>query len=244
MERVLRHLQELGLTEYEGRVYTALVSAGPSVAGELSKTANVPYSRIYDVLSRLERRGWVEIRSGRPTKYKARPPAEVIRLLKIEQEMQFKEISEDITKELGPLFERKAEAKRPDVWVIRGGSNLIAKLGEMLSRTRVEALVSLPRIGEKIGGLTSILPILGAREISIRVLTTSKTGLRKLRLPKNVEVRERKTLFGGGVIIDGKEVLLVLASGEEMIGIWSDEIGLTRFAKEYFEYLWNDSHKT
>ncbi len=241
MERVLRDLQELGLTEYEGRVYTALVSAGPSIAGELSKAANVPYSRIYDVLSRLEQRGWIEIQSGRPTKYKAKPPAEVIRLLKNEHDRQFKEISEEVTKELGPLFERKAEAKRPDVWIIRGGGNLIAKVGEMLSRARVETLLFLPQAGGKIEDLVSLLPLLGARNISIRVLTTSKSGLKKIKMPRNVDIKERKTLFGGGLIIDGKEVMLVLASGDEMIGIWSDEIGLTSFAKEYFEYLWKDS---
>lgn len=241
MERAHRLLREIGLTDYEARAYAALASAGPSTAGELSELANVPYSRVYDILSRLERRGWVEIQAGRPTRYKAKAPAEVVRLLKTEQERQLKEISEGVIKELEPLYERKAEAKRPDVWIIRGDRNLLAKAGEMLARAQVEALISLPRLTKEIAGLSPFLPVLGAKNIGIRVLTSERARLKKSELPKNLEIRKRKTLFGGGVIIDGKEVLLLLGSEEELVGIWSDEIGLARFAKEYFEYLWKDS---
>lgn len=241
MEKAQRLLRELGLTEYETRVYAALVSIGPSAAGELSERANVPYSRIYDILSRLERRGWVEIQSGRPTRYKAKAPAEVVRLLKVEQERQLKEIGEGVVKELEPLYERRAEAKRPDIWIIRGERNLLAKAGEMLARAQVEALISLPTLTKEIAGLGSFLPALGLKNITIRVLAAERPKLKRSELPRNLEIRQRKTLFGGGVIVDGREVLLVLGSGAELVGIWSDEIGLARFAKEYFEYLWKDS---
>jgi len=243
MEKTHRLLRELGLTDYEARTYAVLVSAGPSSAGELSKLANVPYSRIYDILSRLERRGWVEIQSGRPARYRAKAPAEVVRLLKIEQERRLKELGEGVTKELEPLYERRVEAKRPDIWIIRGESNLLAKAGEMLAHAQVEALISLPRMKNDIARLGSFLPALSAKNIAVRVLVAERPKLKKSELLKNLEIRERKTLFGGGVIVDGKEVLLVLGGGEEMVGIWSDEIGLTKFAKEYFEYLWKDSER-
>jgi len=241
MEKGHRLLRELGLTDYEARAYAGLVSAGPSSAGELSKLANVPYSRIYDILSRLERRGWVEIQSSRPARYRAKAPAEVVRHLKIEQERQLKELSEGVIKELEPLYERKVEAKRPDIWIIRGGSNLLAKAGEMLARAQLEALISLPRMTNEIARLDSFLPLLGAKNIAIRVLAAEKPKLEKPKLPHNLEIRGRDILFGGGVIVDGREVLLMLGSGEELVGIWSDEVGLACFAKEYFEYLWKDS---
>lgn len=241
MERAQRLLQELGLTEYEARAYTALVSSGPSAAGELSELANVPYSRIYDILSKLERRGWVEVQSGRPTRYKAKAPGEIIRLLKAEQERRLKELGDGVVKELEPLYERRAEAKRPDVWIIRGERNLLAKAGEMLAHAQVEALLSLPRLTKELSGLSSFLPVLEAKNITVRVLVAERPKLKKSELPQSLEIRKRKTLFGGGVIVDGKEVLLVLGSGEEFVGIWSDEVGLARFAKEYFEYLWKDS---
>jgi sugar-specific transcriptional regulator TrmB len=241
MERAHRLLRDLGLTDYEARAYAGLVSAGPSTAGELSKSANVPYSRIYDILSRLERRGWVEIQSGRPTRYRAKAPAEVVRLLKIDQERHLKELGDGIIKELEPLYESRVEAKRPDIWILRGERNLLAKAGEMLARAQLEVLLSLPRMTNEIARLSSFLPTLGAKNVAVRVLAAGKPKLEKSNLPANLEIRRRDTLFGGGVIVDGREVLLVLGGGGELVGIWSDEIGLARFAKEYFEYLWKDS---
>lgn len=241
-EKTLRLLKDLGLTEYETRTYTALVSGGPSTAGDLGETANVPYSRIYDILSRLERRGWVEVQSGRPARYKAKPPAEVIRLLRIEQEQRLKETGEEIVKELEPLYEQKAEARRPDIWVIRGERNLGGKVGEMLARARVEVLVSLPVLPREFLEPSTISPLLAAKNLTLRVITSEKgKHINELKAIPNLEVRFRKPLFGGGVIVDGNEVLLLLASAGEKLGVWSNEVGLAKYANEYFEYLWRDS---
>jgi len=241
-EKVMRTLKELGLTEYETRAYIALVSGGPATAGNLSKPANVPYSRIYDVLSKLERKGWIEVQSGRPIRYRAKPPAEAIRLSKIEQERKFKEASDAIIEELEPLYEQKAEVKKPDIWVIRGDRNLIGKIGEMLARAQVEVLISTPTLAEELLELQSFVPVLGAKNLAVRIITAERTSsAKKLGRIPNLGVRYRKPLFGGGIIIDGKEVLLLLASRGEKLGIWSDEVGLAKFAKEYFEYLWRDS---
>jgi sugar-specific transcriptional regulator TrmB len=241
MERAQRLLRELGLTNYEARAYAVLASTGPSTAGELSKLANVPYSRIYDILSKLERRGWVETQVGRPSRYRSKAPAEVVNIVKTEQERKLKEVGEAVIKELEPLYSKKAEAKRPDVWVIHGGKNLIARIGEMLSRAEVEVLVSLPNLPQEMAGLIPYLSIFEAKNIPVRAMVTRKLKLRSAELPRKLEIRRRETLFGGGVVVDGREVLLVLGSGEELLGIWSDEIGLAGFAKEYFEYLWKDS---
>jgi sugar-specific transcriptional regulator TrmB len=241
-EKIMRTLKDLGLTEYETRAYIALVSGGPTTAGNLSKLANVPYSRIYDVLSKLERKGWIEVQSGRPIRYRAKPPAEAIRLSKIEQEERFKEASDTIVEELEPLYEQKAEVKKPDIWVIRGSRNLIGKMGEMLARAQVEILISAPTLSEELLELQSFAPLLQVKNLAVRIITAEKTSsAKKLGRIPNLGVRYRKPLFGGGIIVDGKEVLLLLASGGEKLGIWSNEIGLTKFAKEYFEYLWKDS---
>ena len=229
------------MTDYEARAYAVLVTTGPSTAGELSKLANVPYSRIYDILSRLERRGWLEVQAGRPSRYRSRAPAEVVKLVKTEQERKLKEVGEAVVKELEPIYSRKAEAKRPDVWVIRGGKNLLTKIGEMLTRAEVEVLFSLPNMPQEVSDMIPYLSILEAKNVAIRVLVSQKLKLRVSELPRKLEIRKRETLFGGGVVVDGREVLLVLGSGGDLLGIWSDEIGLARFAKEYFEYLWKDS---
>src|SRR3989304_9468866 len=81
------------LNLYEVKIWAALLSRGVSTAGELSDIANVPRSRSYDVLESLERKGFVVMKLGKPIKYIAVPPQEVLERVK-------KNISEDAEKQV------------------------------------------------------------------------------------------------------------------------------------------------
>src|SRR5512138_147067 len=71
-----------GLNLYEVKIWAALLSRGVSTAGELSDIANVPRSRSYDVLESLEKKGFVVMKIGKPIKYIAVPPSEVLERVK------------------------------------------------------------------------------------------------------------------------------------------------------------------
>ena len=82
------------LNLYEVKIWTALLSRGVSTAGELSDIANVPRSRSYDVLESLEKKGFVIMKLGKPIKYIAVPPREVLeRVKKNVQEKTRKEVT-------------------------------------------------------------------------------------------------------------------------------------------------------
>src|SRR3989344_221756 len=70
--------RSFGLNLYEVRIWTALLSRGVSTAGELSDIGNVPRSRAYDVLESLEKKGFVIMKLGKPIKYIAVEPKEVV----------------------------------------------------------------------------------------------------------------------------------------------------------------------
>ena len=74
----LNKLRDFGLNSYEAKLWTALLSRGISTAGELSDIANVPRSRSYDVLESLEKKGFVVMKLGKPIKYIAVSPKEVV----------------------------------------------------------------------------------------------------------------------------------------------------------------------
>ena len=76
----LRRYFDLNL--YEVKLWTALLSRGVSTAGELSDIADVPRSRSYDVLESLEKKGFVIMKLGKPIKYIAIPPSEVVERVK------------------------------------------------------------------------------------------------------------------------------------------------------------------
>src|SRR5512145_2269060 len=74
-------LSDLGLTNYEARVYLALTRRGSSTAAESARVAGIPRQRIYDVLASLVSRGLASARPGQVTKYAATPPAEAVERL-------------------------------------------------------------------------------------------------------------------------------------------------------------------
>ena len=69
-------LRDLGLAEYEARVYRSLLKDAPTTAKELSRTSDVPMGRIYDVLNSLEALNLVRSQTAsRPKKYVAVEPS-------------------------------------------------------------------------------------------------------------------------------------------------------------------------
>src|SRR3972149_3905938 len=81
-EKILSKLKDFGLNSYESKLWVALLSRGVSTAGELSDISNVPRSRAYDVLESLEKKGFIIVKVGKPIKYLAVPPSEVVERVK------------------------------------------------------------------------------------------------------------------------------------------------------------------
>ena len=54
MDEIVEKLKELGLNEYQSKVYIALLKKYPATGYEISKLANIPQSRTYDTLKALE----------------------------------------------------------------------------------------------------------------------------------------------------------------------------------------------
>jgi sugar-specific transcriptional regulator TrmB len=247
-ERARRSLQEFGLTDYEIRAYNSLLDLGAATASELSEAANVPYSKIYEVLGSLERKGWIEMEHGRPSKYYPKPPSVAIEITKQEFENKVRTNETLVIQELQPLYERKEVHERPDIWIVRGELNIIAKIRETIENAQRELLVASPEIPDSL--VDAMVPIVrsvaerGVKVLAMTMQDVSKSTMEKLS--KICEVRLRAQMFGGGIIVDGREVILLLGGeGNDRertsLAIWSDHIGLARFARNYFEYLWHDS---
>ena len=54
MDEIIAKLKEIGLNEYQSKVYVALLKKYPATGYEISKIANIPQSRTYDTLKSLE----------------------------------------------------------------------------------------------------------------------------------------------------------------------------------------------
>lgn len=70
-------LQEAGLSEYQTEAYIALLELGSAPATDLANEADVPRSRIYDILRTLEEAGYVETYEQDTLRARAREPSAV-----------------------------------------------------------------------------------------------------------------------------------------------------------------------
>ncbi|SDK37128.1 TrmB family transcriptional regulator [Natronorubrum texcoconense] len=70
-EEAVKTLTELGLTQYEARCFVALTRLSTGTAKEISQVADVPRSRVYDTIERLEKKGLVDVQQTEPREYKA-----------------------------------------------------------------------------------------------------------------------------------------------------------------------------
>jgi len=242
--RAEKALREVGLTEYETLAYLALVGSGEITAKGISESTSVPYSKVYGVLDSLERKGWAEVRGGRPRLYYPRSPVEALRAERLRMEGGFDRLQEIIVSELQPLYERREIRERPEIWIVRGAENIASNLNEVLGRVKRELMVALPRMPA--GLLLAALPSLERlrdRKVSILLLTTREAASAiQGYLPNLAEVRVREEMFGGGIVADGQESLLFLdqdVAEQQTLAIWSDHVGLTMVAKSYFENLWS-----
>ncbi|MFQ6095576.1 MAG: TrmB family transcriptional regulator [Candidatus Bathyarchaeia archaeon] len=238
-------LREMGLTEYETRVYLGLLEIGASTASRISGHANVPYSKIYEVLNSLEDKGWIQSQTGRPRRYYPKPPVEALEATKMRLENMMRNWERSISAELQPLYDRMEIREKPEIWILRGEFNTIAKLREMMESAKVELMIAAPRLAESVvEAITPTFAKLRDSGVALLVMVSKNVDEKLLReISAMAEVRVREHMFGGGVIADGREALLILGEKKPSLVIWSDHIGLVKFAKDYFRHLWNTANK-
>ena len=245
-------LEALGLTKTEIRCYAALLGGGTLTASEVSKAARVPYSKVYQSLESLHKKGWVDRQSSRPILYTAKPPESAMEELRAQHETEAREMEKIALADLVGIYEKKGEQERPDIWILRGVSEILARVKSTVLNSSDELLIALPAgIAPYVEQVASLFAALKEKGVKIWILTSSGLPDETLAvLSASAEVRSRKTMFGGGVIADSKEVVLLLAGGgrgdavNAALAIWADHPGLASFARDYFQFLWNARETT
>jgi sugar-specific transcriptional regulator TrmB len=247
-ERASGSLEALGLTGSEVKAYVALLRGGTMTASDVSREARIPYSKVYDALESLHKRGWVEEQKSRPIVYTAKPPDTALEELKARQETERKEREQIALDELMGIYVNRGEQEKPDIWIMRGTNEILSRVKNLLLNCRAELLIALPpqlvSLTDRIDPLMATLKEKGVKSL---ILTSPEIPPEAAeQLGKYAEIRTRQTMYGGGLISDSREVVLLLGGGDQgglPLAIWASHHGLASFAKDYFAFLW-DSPET
>ncbi len=252
----LRHYFALNL--YEVRLWTALLSRGVSTAGELSDIANVPRSRSYDVLESLEKKGFVIQKFGKPIKYMAVPPEEVIDRVK----KHMKRVADEklgrldgvrkgeIMEELRGLHNQGIELIDPaDLsGAVKGRHNLYNHLDLMVkgAKENITIMTSSAGLLRKLEGLQGSLEKAKDRGVKIRMAApindTTKKGLTNFKELGEIRHTDNNARF---VIVDGTDLTFMVTDDKDVhptydIGIWVKTPLFASALQNMFDMAWDD----
>lgn len=244
------------LNLYEVKIWAALLSRGVSTAGELSDIANVPRSRSYDVLESLEKKGFVVMKLGKPIKYIAVPPTEVLERVKknmrVYAEEKVKRLEElkdtEILNELNTLHTQGVELVEPaDLsGSLRGRHNLYNHIELTIKNAEetVTIMTTSQGLMRKVEGLKPVLQQVKKRGVKIRIAAplTKETKNAVKDISEVAEVRHT-TSKARFTVVDGKEIIFMVLDDSEVhptydVGIWVNTPFFASALEELFELAW------
>src|SRR4030042_262616 len=247
-----------GLNLYEVKIWTALLSRGVATAGELSDIANVPRSRSYDVLESLEKKGFVVMKLGKPIKYIAVPPAEVVERVKKNVRKDADESvkrlenlkNTDVLQELTSLHTQGVELIEPSELSgsLKGRHNLYNHLEMTIKEAEKSVIIMTTEQGfiRKMEALSSVFEDLAKRGVKIRIaapLTKDSEKYMK-EVSKFSEIRNSKTK-ARFIVVDNEEILFMVTNDTEVhptydIGIWVNTPFFASALGELFDLAWKE----
>ncbi len=242
-------LEQLGLTEYEAKTLNSLFELKDAEAPQISRNAQVPKTRVYDVLDRLTKRELIIEVYGRPKKYRVVEPAKVFDRL----------ISERKT-ELSKLEERAVSFKKllPNE-LSNGGSEKVMKVKDkmdflwILAQEIAAAKNSLTIFTEHSKNYSLIsesVKKISEKNVKVKVISgqleSDSTFLKEI---KNAGIEFKHASHGlEAYIVDKKKVILALSSiveekPEYHFIIWPENTHMAGALQHYFDKLWETAKK-
>ena len=253
----LRKIFDLNL--YEVKVWTALLSRGTSTAGELSNISDVPRSRTYDILESLEKKGFIVMKIGKPIKFVALKPEEVVERVKKNLMNQAKERTQrleklkgdDVLEELSTLFTKGIKFVEPSdlSGSLKGRQNLYNHLDMMVrdAEKTITIITTAEGLNRKLEALMPSLEKCKKRGVKVRIAAPiDKNNLKIAKeLKKVAEVKHMDKIKARFIIIDSSQLMFMLLDDEKFhpnydVGVWINTEFFAQALEQLFELAWKD----
>lgn len=246
-----------GLNLYEVKIWTALLSRGVATAGELSDIADVPRSRSYDVLESLEKNGFVVMKIGKPIKYMAVDPMEVVERVKKNIHSDSKERitrlddlkKTDVLTELQSLHNQGVELVEPsDLSAsIKGRHNLYSHIELTIAEAEetVTIMTTTQGLMRKVESFKPVFDKLKKRGVKVRIAAplTQECADAVKDLSSVAEVRHAEKLSGRYILVDSSEIIFMVMDDSQVhptydVGLWVNTPYFAKSMEDLFELAW------
>jgi len=232
MESLLGRLREIGLGEYEAKLYLALVKRHPASGYELARASGVPSSKVYEVLARLREKELVfATDGGRATRYIPTDPDEFVERYARRMTGTLAGLKQDL-QALGD------EDEVGYVWNVHGREVLLERAGDLLGRAEQSVLVSA--WDEELGTLAAAIAAAHARGVRVAVIDYGALAVEADAVyphPIKDTIAAEKGGRGLTLCVDSRVALLgLVAEGGRASGAWSTNHGFVAAVEDYLKH--------
>lgn len=235
---ILGGLEELGLSKYEASAYYSLLGKGMISATEIAYYSNLPRTKIYFVLKRLEKKKLVLINYQKPLMFRALSPKDSFDNILSKYENRIKSLKKLIEmlqqiNEKG-LKNKGIEEKR---YLVLNQFSTDSKIIELLKNTNESIDISLNHWGHVILN-TSKEEILKAifRGVKVRILFDFMCRADSIILPNAIEKKSAK-VSTNMFIFDSNSIIIINNDGTKSAYFDSHEIFVPTLVSQ-FNDIW------
>jgi sugar-specific transcriptional regulator TrmB len=250
-------LRRLGLTEYEARIYLALVRMGPKKASEVSYFGQVPRTKTYGAIRELERKGLLRIIPGKPELYAPAGPSEHLLPVVTKLNREVKE-SEEIVQSLAVLYESSKYTKQyaipedaKEFWRIDGRKDILRKLTEILgdATKSINYATSAWGLVRAYKAHSEVLEEAKNRGVIVRLLSpiSSENSAVAKEFAEVIELRQIDKPFGANFVsVDARQLVVMESKPDDLKtdrgfdrAIWTTNRLIAEVHDELFGRMWN-----
>jgi sugar-specific transcriptional regulator TrmB len=242
---MLEELKDLGLTEYEIRVYRTLLVLGTAKGGDISKTSKVPHGKTYLALHTLADKGLITIIPEKPKLFRALPPKQGINRFLEDKKREIDGIGESVIKSLRNVKQRPKEEVHERVQVVLGFEKMFKLYVNYANTAEKEMLVF--SVGEKIPNyVKKTIRNLVKKKLDCKFIATkfddeNRGILKEFQQKIGWEMRH----YPGGKftfsVTDSRYVLINVRNPEnreDRISIFFESKDMGKSMREYFYMMW------
>jgi len=207
----------------------------------LSNISDVPRSRTYDILESLEKKGFIIMKLGKPIKFVALKPEEVVERVKKnlvvaaqEKSKRLEQLkSDEVLSELNGLFNTGVKYVEPSELSgsLRGRQNMYNHLDMMMrsAEQTITMVTTAEGLSRKLEVLMPALEKAKKRGVTIRVAAPiNETNVKVAKdLSKVAEVKDisQSKMQGRFTIVDGEELMFMLMDDKSVhpnydVAVW------------------------
>lgn len=234
MESLISSLRQLGLSLNESKAYLCLLRKSGITGYELSKTAGIPPSKIYESLNKLLAKGFIcLIRSDNGQRYVAVEPMEILDRYQSEYHHNLEGLKRQLVK-----IRKNPDAFNHHLWHLSERDHILPKIREIVESSRKVIYLSiwkeeLQEVEEFLRqaakrGVKMAIVLYGDAKIDFGVVYEHSLEEILLR-----EMGERRL----ALVADNKIVLLAhFGNTGEAFGTWTHNRGMVNLAIDYISH--------